>query len=182
MPRSVLAPRKEGDTYIFAAPVHEASVIPLMPLPNYGTVGAYIFQNPTECAGRFIDAGATPSTWPEIVATFTKTTGKPARFMSVTQEQWFAGVEQKGIKPDAKMPSSASPDDPATFTFRQTFGAWWNMWRDNTKEYEKKIRSRGHAAPEVEGKIRSLEEWMVRTDYQGEPKEPTKMRREMARN
>lgn len=180
--RSLLCPLKQDDTYVFAAPVHESSVIPLTPLENYGTTAAWIFQNPTKAKGRMIDAGAIPSTWPQIVDAFKETTGKEARFIPVTQDQWFAGAVSKGIDPEAKLPRGVQQDDPATFTFRKTFGAWWNIWRDNTREYEHKIRSGEHAEPGVQGRISTLEEWMEKTEYQGEYKEPTKMRRDMATN
>lgn len=173
---SVLRPMKQGEDYIFAAPVHDNSIIPLMPLENYGTTVEWVLNHPEKSAGRFIDAGAIPSSWPEIVAAFTKVTGKGARFQPLSQEEWFAGAAKGGVPVDAAMPATARADDPATFTFRKTFGAWWNMWRDNTKEIELPERS----MKEVPGRISTLEEWMRMTDYQGEPAEPTKMRRDAA--
>ncbi|KAK4494264.1 hypothetical protein PRZ48_014562 [Zasmidium cellare] len=182
MAASLLCPIKQGETYVFAAPVHESSIIPLTPLNNYGATGTWIFQNPTKAKGRFIDAGAIPSSWPQIVNAFKKTTGKEARFQTLTQDEWFAAAKSKGINPEAKLPHGVPQDDPATFTFRKTFGAWWNIWRDNTREYELKIRGGEHAEPGVQGRIESLEEWMEKTGYQGEYNEPTKMRRDMAAN
>lgn len=177
--RSLLCPKKEDDGYVFAAPVHEQSIIPLTPLKNYGTAAAWIFQNPAKAEGRFIDAGAIPSTWPQIVEAFKTTTGKDARFQPVTQDAWFAAAASKGIDPEAKIPRGVHSDDTATFTFRKTFGAWWNIWRDNTREYEHKIRSGDHAEDGIEGRILTLDEWMKKTGYQGEHKEPTKMRQEI---
>ncbi|KAF2209953.1 hypothetical protein CERZMDRAFT_46186 [Cercospora zeae-maydis SCOH1-5] len=170
---STFCPRRSGDEYIFAAPVNEDSIIPLMALDNYGATGAWIFEHPSEAAGRWISAGAFHVTLPEIVETFRKVTGKQARFVSIPQEKWFEGAAAK-FPVDKKLPvGKASDYDDATFTFRQTFSAWWSMWRDN----------RGTAWPEgtihPPLAIESLEEWMRKTDYQGEPKEPTKMRREM---
>ena len=100
-------------------------------------------------------------------------TGKKARFVSIPQEKWFEGAAAK-FPVDQKFPvGKAADDDDATFTFRKTFSAWWSMWRDN----------RGTGWPEgtihPPLAIESLEDWMRKTNYQGEPKEPTKMRREM---
>lgn len=176
--RSLLCPRKDGDTYLFAAPVHESSIIPLTPLDNYGTTAKWIFQNPTKAAGRFIDAGAIPSSWPQIVDIFKKVTGNEAKFVPISQDTWFEGAKSAGINPDARMPRGVDPNDPATFTFRKTFGAWWNIWRDNTLEIEKKIRSGDSAEAGVEERILTLEDWMRKTEYQGSRKEPTKMRKE----
>jgi hypothetical protein len=173
---SLLCPMKVGEGYVFAAPVHEKSTIPLMPLENYGKTVLWALENPGESVGKFVDAGAVPSTWPEIVSAFTSATGKKAKFQPVSMEQWFEGATKKGIDPEAKMPAGCKDEDEATFTFRKTFGAWWSMWRDNTHENEKP----GRVAVPVEDRITSLEEWMRRTDYQGEPHEPTKMRREAA--
>lgn len=173
---SVLRPIKQGDDYMFAAPMHENSIIPLMPLANYGTTVEWVLENPEKSAGRFMDAGAIPSSWPEIVAAFVKVTGKKARFQPLSQEEWFAGAAKSGVPVDAAMPASARADDPAVFTFRKTFGAWWNMWRDNTRETELP----GRSMVEVPGRISSLEQWMRETGYQGEAAEPTKMRRDAA--
>lgn len=170
----MLRPRQHGDEYVFAAPVHEESIIPLMPLANYGKTVAWVLTNPEKSVGRFMDAGAIPSSWPEIVAAFMKVTGKSARFQPVTQEQWFEGAAKSGLNPDAVMPSTAKADDSAVFTFKKTFGAWWNMWRDNTREIERDQRTMS----EVPGRISTLEEWMRETAYEGEFKEPTKWRRD----
>ncbi|EME38870.1 hypothetical protein DOTSEDRAFT_160585 [Dothistroma septosporum NZE10] len=177
---SVLCPMKQGEEFIFAAPVHEESIIPLMPLDNYGTTLAYILQHPTDFLGQFVDAGAIPSTWPEIVSAFVNVTKKNARFQPIAQDQWFEGAKKKGMDPDSRLPKTASADDPATFTFRKSFGSWWNMWRDNTRENELSGRTKSGDKLFVPGRIATLSEWMERTGYQGEPKEPTKMRREAA--
>lgn len=177
---SVLCPMKQGDEFVFAAPVHEESVIPLMPLENYGVTVTHILQQPKDYIGEFIDAGATPSTWPEIVSAFTKATGNPARFQPITQEQWFEGAKKKGIDPDSRLPKTASADNPATFTWRTSFGAWWNQWRDNTKEFELCGRAKQGDKQFVPGRFTTRSEWMEKTGYQGAPKEPTKMRREAA--
>lgn len=173
---SLLCPIKQGDDYIFAAPVHEDSIVPLMPLTNYGNTVEWVLENPEKSAGRFMDAGAIPSSWPEIVTTFTKVTGKTARFQPLSQEQWLEGAAKAGAPVDAAMPIGSSADDEATFTFRKTFGAWWNMWRDNTRDIERP----GRSMEEVPGRISTLEQWMRETGYSGEHAEPTKMRRDAA--
>lgn len=172
----MLRPMKQGEEYVFAAPVHENSIIPLMPLANYGTTVEWVLENPDKSAGRFMDAGAIPSSWLEIVEAFAKVTGKNARFQPLSQDEWFAGAAKAGINVDAAMPANARADDPAVFIFRKTFGAWWNTWRDNSRE----IEHLGRSMAEVPGRISTLEEWMRQTGYQGEFAEPTKLRRDAA--
>lgn len=177
---SALLPMKQGEEFVFVAPVHENSVIPLMPLENYGITVTHILQHPKDFIDEFVDAGATPSTLPEIVAAFVATTKKSARFQPITQDQWFEEAANKGMDPESRFPKTASADDPATFTFRKSFGSWWNMWRDNTKEVEDRGRTKSGDKLFVPGRIATLSEWMEKTNYQAEPKEPTKMRREAA--
>lgn len=173
---SLLLPRKQAEEFVFATPLHENSIVPLTPLSNYGTTVEWVLENPEKSAGRFMDAGATPSSWPEVVAAFTKVTGKRARFQPLSQDEWFAGAAKAGVPVDAAMPATARADDPAVFTFRRTFGAWWNMWRDNTRG----IELPGRSMAEIPGRISSLEQWMRETGYQGEHAEPTKSRRDAA--
>jgi hypothetical protein len=175
----LLRPQQQGDEYIFAAPTNETGLIPLMPLENYGITVSWILRNSKESIGRFITAGSCPSSLPAIVTTFTSVTGKKARFQPITRDQWFEGASKSGVEPDRVLPRGASQDDEATFTFRKTFSAWWNMWRDNVPEVEGRP-SGDELMKEIPGHITSLREWMEKTNFQGELKEPIKMRRDAA--
>jgi hypothetical protein len=176
----MLRPVQRGDEYIFAAPTNETGLIPLMPLENHGITVSWVLRNPQESVGQFITAGACPSSLPEIVSTFTSVTGKKARFLQITHDQWFENASKSGVEPDKPLPRGASPDDQATFTFRKTFSAWWNMWRDNVAEVEDRPSLGSGVTKEIPGRITSLREWMEKTNYQGEFKEPIKMRRDGA--
>jgi hypothetical protein len=54
------------------------------------------------------------------------------------------------------------------------------MWRDNVAEVEDRPSLGNGVTKEIPGRITSLREWMEKTNYQGEFKEPIKMRRDGA--
>jgi hypothetical protein len=53
------------------------------------------------------------------------------------------------------------------------------MWRDNVPEVERR-HSDDELLEKIPGRITSLREWMEKTNYQGDLKEPIKMRRDAA--
>ncbi|KAI5360244.1 putative NAD(P)-binding domain superfamily [Septoria linicola] len=131
---SLLCPLKIGEEYVFAAPMHEDSVVQLMSLENYGITLKWALENFEKSNSHVVDAGAIPVTWPDIVEAFVRVTGKQARTMFVSQEQWFEGATKKGMDPDAPLPMGSNPGDPATFLFRKTFGAWGGTCGRITRE------------------------------------------------
>jgi hypothetical protein len=65
-----------------------------------------------------------------VAEAFEKVTGKKAVAKDVTQDEWFEAAKSY-VDPDAKQPSNipvAPEGDDTRFTFRQSFGAWWNIW------------------------------------------------------
>jgi hypothetical protein len=64
-----------------------------------------------------------------IAEAFAHVTGKRALAKDVTQDEWFAAASAY-VNPDVKQPGNigADEDDDTRFTFRHSFGAWWNIW------------------------------------------------------
>ncbi|PVH85917.1 NAD(P)-binding protein [Cadophora sp. DSE1049] len=151
---SMLSPIKRTDgVYEFAAPIGEGS-IPFVDVADYGVRTRYVWATWT-------------TTYPELVAAFRNSTGRDAVFRDITQEEWFERLSAY-VDPETRMPRDVHADDGTAFTFRQTFGAWWNLWRDNIRDLESE-RKMGEWSNKVSpGRAKSLEEWMRRTEYTGE--------------
>ncbi|RFU81273.1 nadp-binding [Trichoderma arundinaceum] len=165
---SLLQPRIRDDgVYEFAAPIGDGN-IPLTPLDDYGARVRWMFENPEAVIGKTVVWAPFYTSYKDLVKIFEETTGKRAIFKDLTQDEWFDRLKAHRA-PDSKFPHSGPVDDDTTFTFRQTFGAWWNFWkfndqiRDPKQEKDAEIFS-NEVYPT---RHRSLKEWMVANNYTG---------------
>lgn len=101
--------------------------------------------------------------WKDLATAFSDVTGKKAVYKNVTLDEYFG----LGIfpEPDAKLGSAAAPDDSTLFTFRENFSGFWNCWKDE-------LTTRDYALLDeiLPGRIKSVKEWMIKTNYDGVPK------------
>jgi hypothetical protein len=163
---SMLQPKKRFDgVYEFSAPIGEGC-IPFVNLDDYGVRTRYVFENPGECVGKTISWGAWYTTYPEIVTAFQNVTGKKAIFNDISQDKWFQGLSAY-VDPELKMPRGVDPKDKTAFTFRQTFGAWWNLWKDINRDPDQERRNREWSDNVLPTRIQNIEEWMEKTKYTG---------------
>lgn len=121
------------------APMSESSCIPFTPLDEYGLTAKRILEHPEDSLGQFVSCAPFLTTYPELVEAFTNVTGKEAVFHELTQNQWFQ-VMSAYVDPEAKLPRGVDEKDPTAFTFRKTFGAWWNLWHDNIETWTRRGR------------------------------------------
>jgi hypothetical protein len=166
---SMLKPVRVGDsnTLTFRAPVDHESVLPLIPLEMYGFKVQSVLENPKESFGQTLSAGAPifQVTYPQITAALESVVKEPVRFESISIAEWMENINEY-IDPEGLLPRGASADDPTTFTFRKTFSAWWNIWRDNRASL---IASDLEWADDVyPDRPKNLKEWMEKVGYTGE--------------
>lgn len=163
---SLLRPQKgDDDVYRFYAPIGTGT-IPFVDLDHYGVKVRYGLENPEECVGKKLGWAPWIVTYPEVVEAFRKATGKEAVFQDVSQEQWFEGMRAY-VDPGQRMPRGVPADDQTAFTFKQSFGAWWNLWKDNISDYEQEKNYRQWSDKVDTGRLQSLEGWMTKTHYTG---------------
>jgi hypothetical protein len=125
----LLRPRVLDDgTCVFAAPLGDG-YINFADLSTYGHYTRWIFDNPSKSIGRRISLPTYPTSLRCIAEAFGRVTGKRAVAKDVTQDEWFAAASAY-VDPDVKQPRNigANEDDDTRFTFRHSFGAWWNIW------------------------------------------------------
>ncbi|KAI7784848.1 NmrA-like family protein [Diaporthe eres] len=101
-----------------------------------------------------------------LAAAFENVTGKGARYVNVSFDEYFSGQALAELLAGY----NADPSDPATMTFRQNFTGWWNLFRhspDNNGVYRKEYALLDKVHP---GRIRTAEEWFRREDQRGREK------------
>ncbi|KAJ7753955.1 hypothetical protein DFH07DRAFT_823750 [Mycena maculata] len=124
---AALAPmnvRSDG-TVVFATPAGNAK-LPLIVLRDNGLWARWTFDHRAETSGRDLDVVSELVRWDDLVKTFTKVTGKPAVYRSLTLDQWWANFDDRANNP---MASDKKRGDGST-TIKQNFSAFWRVLRD----------------------------------------------------
>lgn len=164
MLNSLLRPIKDEQGWRFVAPVREDSIIPLIPLEMYGLLVRWMLENPEASIGKSLCAGPYYVTFPEVARAFENVKNVPARFEPFTIDEWMSRASAS-IPVDNTLPRGSSKDDPTTFTFRKSFTAWWNLWRDSCEDMNAAKEDEKLADKYYPQRARSIEEWMKRTGY-----------------
>lgn len=158
----LLKPRPHGDGFAFKVPMDHESIMPLLPLDNYGKCVEWILRNPQESIGKSVSAVPFEVTFPDIAAAFQEVSGKEVEFVPVSIDDWMTSISVIR-NPDGPLPRTANPDDPTVFTFRKSFSAWWNLWKDNRRDAEEGFviwKEDEHAS-----RPKTLQEWMRSVGY-----------------
>lgn len=151
---------KETDTWIFSAPLGDG-YLPLIVLEDLGWYAAWMADHPSLSAGMWLKVSTADVSWSSLAEAFTKVTGKKAVYKDVSLEEYFAS----GVfpNPEAKVGHGAGPNDETLQTYRQNFSGFWNMWKGGLAKRDYGVLDEIY--PE---RIRSVEEWMKKTGYNGE--------------
>ncbi|KAI0700250.1 NAD-P-binding protein [Cerioporus squamosus] len=150
--------KRADGTYVFATPIGTGHV-PFITLADVGFFARYIFDHREDTSARELEVASDWVDWPALVSTFTKVTGKPAVFVPLSMDGWFALWDRDDInKPLANEKQVA---DGST-TWRENFSCWWAGYRDDliTRDLEpiRRVHPHGH----------TLESWMRETGYTGD--------------
>lgn len=131
-----------------------------------GFYSLWIFDNISESAGLDLAIATDQVNFTEIAETFTKVTGKKAAHVVIPLEEYLPLAEPY---PNAWANWAAGPDvvrDESAMTWRENFSAWWRYWSEGygmTRDMT--LLDKIH--PE---RIKSLEEWMRKINYDGKPR------------
>lgn len=139
-------------TRVFVAPIGDKGSIPLIALDDLGWWARYIFDNAPSTTGRDFAIASQVATFPDIVEAFTRVTGLPARYDSVSLDEYFTLWNGKEVPIASAVPQGKS--------WESNFRSWWSMWRDNiVKRDMDEIKS---IHPPI-----TLEKWMRDNRYDG---------------
>jgi hypothetical protein len=160
--RSLLKPLPHGDGVAFKVPMDKESIMPIIPLENYGKAVKWALKHREESIGKVVLAAPFPLTFDQIAEATQKVSGKKAEFIQITVDEWMTNISSH-INPEARLPWGASETDPTTFSFRKSFGAWWNLWKDN-RIFPKRADTVYLDSGDIDS-LKTLEDWMVLTSY-----------------
>ncbi|KAJ8103356.1 hypothetical protein POJ06DRAFT_219618 [Lipomyces tetrasporus] len=157
-------PKKDKTgTYVFAVPLGYGAS-PLIHLEDLGHYARWIFDNPAESKGINLEVATCHVGLDDLVQTFQKVTGKPARAVRMTPEEYFANGYEP-LDTDKKLAYGTDGSDSTLMTAGQNFIGFFYLWRDN-------LAKRDYALLDkiLPTRVKTLEEWMRKSDYTGEYK------------
>jgi hypothetical protein len=117
----------DPDLSIFKAPIGTGH-LPLVELAQYRRYTRWIFDNPSRSVGKRITLASYATSLQDIVDAFEKVTGKRAEGENVNFEEWDWIRPLLNKKIPMRVPGGE--DDDTRVTMKQSFGAFFNLWRE----------------------------------------------------
>jgi hypothetical protein len=154
--------------YQFIAPLGSGHVV-LIHLEDLGLYACWLFDHRKEANGLNLEVATEHVSWPALVAAFIKVTGKKAEYLDVSSEDYFNRYYPAGTKVvDRKIGSDRK--DPTLQTWRQNFGGFWNMWKYTRANGGNITRDYALLDRILPQRVRTVEDWMRKVGYDGEPR------------
>jgi hypothetical protein len=154
--------------YQFIAPLGSGHVV-LIHLEDLGLYARWLFDHRKEANGLNLEVATEHVSWPALVAAFIKVTGKKAEYLDVSSEDYFNLYYPAGTKVvDRKIGSDRK--DPTLQTWRQNFGGFWNMWKYTHANGGNITRDYALLDRILPQRMRTVEDWMRKVGYDGEPR------------
>ncbi|KAJ7582534.1 hypothetical protein C8J56DRAFT_1167625 [Mycena floridula] len=148
--------------------------IQFVDVQQYGHYSRWIFDNPERSIGKEIALASYTTTTEGLAEAFTKVTGKPAISKTISREEWLATRAPPTFKHKMPLNVAHDPSDDSRFTFEHTFVGFWNIWSRLTPQDAAILPGRELADEIYPDRIKSIEEWILRTGYTGEKKNALK--------
>lgn len=142
----------EDGTRVFVAPIGDKGVVPLIALDDIGWWVRYIFNNAPATTGKDFAIASHPTTFPELVETFSSVTGLPAEYKSISLDEYFELFNGKAIPVASAVPQGKN--------WESNFRSWWSMWRDNIVKRDMDYVRSIHPPT-------TLDKWMRDNKYDG---------------
>lgn len=158
-----MPPSVEDGVVTWRVPLSDGAV-PEVALDDCGYYVKWLFDNPERADGMNLDVAIEHATYTEVARAFSAVTGKPARYIDTSFDDYFAAVP---LPDDAPTGYNADPSDPATMSYRENFTGWWNLWRHSANN-KGVVRKDYAVLDEIHpNRIRTVEEWFRREDERG---------------
>jgi hypothetical protein len=156
----------------------ESGKIPLISLEDVGNYSLWLFENLSESAGLDLKVTTDEVSFADIAATFTEVTGKKGVHKYVPPEEYFPAAEPYSNAPASWAAGPNAVRDESSMTWRENFTAWWKYWGEG-KCTPRDMQLLDRILP---GRIKSLEDWMRKVEYDGQPKNVLKGIEDLKRN
>ncbi|KAF7531271.1 hypothetical protein G7054_g9037 [Neopestalotiopsis clavispora] len=154
-------------TAVFALPIGDEGEIPFVGLEDFGHYVDWALAHRDEANGQDIGLAIEFTSLAKLAAAYTAATGKPATWKSIPAKAWndvaWAKLPDQGATKIGYM--SISDPKALNLTYDQNFTNWFNLYRSRILKRDFDLLDR--ILPERDS---SIEGWMRRVGYTGEPK------------
>ncbi|KAL2688923.1 hypothetical protein Neosp_002973 [[Neocosmospora] mangrovei] len=167
---AVMNPAKQEDGSLnFQLPLGDGS-IPFIHLGDFGRYVDWALSNPDTSAGLDFGIATAHATGAQIAEACQQATGKPSAYTDIPIEAWNS-VAWKSLPqgPDTKVGFQTVKDpDALLMTYGENFGHWWKLYQASANNAGLIQRDYAFLDKIVPDRVKSLEEWMKKTNYTGE--------------
>lgn len=168
---SMLPKKTPEGVYQFIAPLGDNGHVALIHLEDLGHCARWLFDHRTKANGLNLEVATEHVNWSALAKAFTKVTRKPAQYLDVGLQDYFDNHYPAGRKAvDRKIGTAADKKDPTLQTWRQNFGGFWNMWKHMEPNLGNITRDYAFMDAIHPTRIKTVEEWMKKMGYDGEPR------------
>jgi hypothetical protein len=168
--RTVTTPQicrdESGDDVVtWRMPLGDGAV-PHVALSDCGHYVRWILDHQQEASGLDLQVAVAHIGYHELAEAFTKVTGRKARYVDVSLEQyWKDGPMARGKSLAAGY--NADVRDPGTLSVEENFSGFWTMWSESGGN--RGVIRRDYALLDriFPGRVKSAEEWFRQEDERG---------------
>ncbi|EHK99438.1 putative NmrA-like family domain-containing protein 1 [Glarea lozoyensis 74030] len=157
----MFVPREENGVFTWKNPAT---------LQDVGNYSLWLFENVSESAGLDLKVTTDEVSFADIASTFSKVTGNKGVHQYVPLETYLPLAEPYPNAPANFALGPNAPRDEASMTWRGNFTAWWKFWGEG-KAVKRDMEFLDRILP---GRIKGLEEWMRKYEYDGRRKDVLK--------
>lgn len=163
---TIMSPFIEDDVVVWEVPLGDGAVAHVA-LDDCAYYVRWLFDHQEESNGMDLEVAIDHITYHDIATAFTKVTGKPAKCIDLSMEEYWEHGPVAMVPRDMPAGYNATADDPATMSFRDNFSGFWNMWRmsgGNRGVVKRNYALLDRIHPD---RIRSAEQWFHLEDEKG---------------
>lgn len=163
---TIMSPVIEDDVVLWRVPLGEGAVAHVA-LDDCAHYVRWLLDHQDESNGMDLEVAIDHVTYHDIAAAFTKVTGKAAKCIDVSLEEYWKSGPVAKVPDDMAAGYNAVVGDPATMSFKDNFTGFWNIWRlsgGNRGVIQRDYALLDRIHP---GRIRSVEQWFRLMDEKG---------------
>jgi uncharacterized protein YbjT (DUF2867 family) len=163
---TIMTPTIEEDVVVWKVPLGEGAVAHVA-LDDCAHYVRWLFDHQDESNGMDLEVAIDHITYHEIAAAFTKVTGKPAKCIDLSLEDYWKHGPVASVPRGMPAGYNSVAGDPATMSFRDNFTGFWNIWRlsgGNRGVVQRDYALLDRIHP---NRIRSVEQWLRLEDEKG---------------
>jgi uncharacterized protein YbjT (DUF2867 family) len=163
---TIMTPVIEEDVVVWKVPLSDGAVAHVA-LDDCAHYVRWLFDHQDESNRMDLEVAIDHVTYNDIAAAFTKVTGKAAKCIDLSLEDYWKHGPVAGVPRAMPAGYNATVGDPATMSFQDNFSGFWNIWRmsgGNRGVIQRDYALLDRIHPK---RIRSVEQWFRLEDEKG---------------